>query len=121
MSKVENKANWLVSGRALVEFVGRLTFVARMLVWLKPFLAPLYAWQAVISRGAVARLPQMAHIVLCFIRGEFSQGMRLEAVAKPWPPLWQTFRSDAKCSTGRIVLGGWSVATGADPSSAPWF
>ena len=55
-------ANWLVSGRALAEFVGRMTFV-------KPFLAPLYAWQAVVSRGTVARLPQMAHIVLCFIRG----------------------------------------------------
>ena len=26
------RANWLVSGRALAEFVGRMTFVARMLV-----------------------------------------------------------------------------------------
>ena len=28
------RANWLVSGRALAEFVGRMTFVACMLVWL---------------------------------------------------------------------------------------
>ena len=53
--------NWMVSGRSLVEFVGRLTFVARVLVWLKPFLAPLYAWQSVLGRGAVARVPQLVH------------------------------------------------------------
>ena len=115
------RANWLVSGRALAEFVGRVTFVARMLVWLKPFLAPLYAWQAVVSRGTVARLPQMAHIVLCFIRKEFLQGMRLESVARPWPLLWQAFRADAKCAPGRIVLGGWSLTGGPDPSIAPSF
>ena len=47
--------------------------------------------------------------------------MRLESVARPWPPLWQAFRSDAKCAPGRIVLGGWSLAGGTDPSIAAWF
>ena len=35
-------SNWTVVGRQLIEFIGRLNFVTRMLTWLKPFLAPLY-------------------------------------------------------------------------------
>ena len=35
--------------------------------------------------------------------------------------MWQAFRTDAKCAPGRIVLGGWSLAGGTDPSIAFWF
>ncbi|CAE7442349.1 unnamed protein product, partial [Symbiodinium necroappetens] len=38
------QAQWMVTGRQLTEFIGRLNFVTRLLAWLKPFLAPLFAW-----------------------------------------------------------------------------
>ena len=46
---------WMITGRNLAEFVGRLTFVGRMVGWVRPFLAPLYAWKAFLNRGTTAR------------------------------------------------------------------
>ena len=56
--------SWVVTGKQLTEFVGRLNFVTRMITWLKPFLAPLYAWQSALNRGTAAQLPNMAILVL---------------------------------------------------------
>jgi len=38
------------------EFLGRLGFVAQLLVWLKPHLARLYAWGAAVAPGKAARV-----------------------------------------------------------------
>ena len=38
---------YVISSREFAEFLGRLSFVAQLLVWLKPHLAPLFAWSAV--------------------------------------------------------------------------
>ena len=35
---------WMVQGRAFIEFTGRMSFVARVVTWLKPFRAPLFSW-----------------------------------------------------------------------------
>ena len=113
---------WMVSGRRLVEFTGRLNFVTRMITWLKPFLAPLFAWNGVLSRSTVARLPEMVMLVLRFFRHQFSSGARLDSVHMTWPAQQrQAFRTDAKCERGRIVLGGWSLDHGVDTRQAPWF
>ena len=53
------KNNWYITGRRFSEFLGRLNFVARLLSWIRPFLAPLFAFNAVLHRGTVARLPAM--------------------------------------------------------------
>ena len=45
------QAQWMVTGRQLTEFIGRLNFVTRLLAWLKPFLAPLFAWSAALNRS----------------------------------------------------------------------
>ena len=34
---------WMVLGRSFVEFTGRMSFVARVVTWLKPLLAPLFS------------------------------------------------------------------------------
>ena len=60
------KNNWYVTGRGFSEFLRRLNFVARI----RPFLAPLFAFNAVLHRGTVARLPAMAFISLRYIKGE---------------------------------------------------
>ncbi|OLP75357.1 hypothetical protein AK812_SmicGene44859 [Symbiodinium microadriaticum] len=77
--------SWVVTGRQLTEFVGRLNFVTRMITWLKPFLAPLYAWQSALIRGTAAQLPNMAVLVLRFFRLHFSNGARLDSVHMCWP------------------------------------
>ncbi|CAE7363410.1 unnamed protein product, partial [Symbiodinium sp. CCMP2456] len=73
-------SNWVVTGRQLVEFVGRMNFVTRMLTWMKPFLAPLFAWQSVLNRSTAAQLPEMAILGLRFFRFQFEAGARLDAV-----------------------------------------
>ena len=109
-------------GRQLIEFIGRLNFVTRMLAWMKPFLAPLYAWQSAIGRGTVAQLPDMVVLVLRFFRYHFENGARLDSVQACWPATdRQAFRADAKCERGRIVLGGWSLERGLNTKEAQWF
>ena len=56
--------------RRFNEFVGRLGFVARVLVWLKPFMAPLYAWSSVLDRISVATAPRLVSLVLRFLSGQ---------------------------------------------------
>ena len=56
-----------VALRRFNEFVGRLGFVARVLVWLKPFMAPLYAWSSVLDRSTVATAPRLVMLALRFL------------------------------------------------------
>ena len=111
----------MVAGRRLTELTGRLNFVARLLLWMRPFLAPLYAFQSVLNRGTVARAPAMVCIALTFIRSELKKGSRLESVLQAWPDPRQAFRTDAKCETGRVVIAGWSLQRGLGTNEAPWF
>ena len=82
---------WMIAGRRLTELTGRLNFVARLLLWMRPFLAPLYAFQAVLNRGTVARAPAMVCIALTFLRSELKKGSRLESVLQAWPDPRQGF------------------------------
>ena len=57
-------AAWMCSGRDFAETLGRLSFVAQVLLWAKPFLAPMFARSAVVSKGAVCKVPALVHIAL---------------------------------------------------------
>ena len=50
------KARFVVSVRRFAEFLGRLGFVARVVYWIKPHLAPLYAWAAAASKSHMAKI-----------------------------------------------------------------
>eukprot|EP00439_Symbiodinium_sp_Y106_P006041 s4070_g1.t1 len=115
-------SNWTVVGRQLIEFIGRLNFVTRMLTWMKPFLAPLYAWQSAIGRGTVALEGLYHHNHDSKKAIHFENGARLDSVQACWPATdRQAFRTDAKCERGRIVLGGWSLERGLNTKEAQWF
>ena len=114
-------AGWYVTGRRFSEFLGRLNFVGRLLTWLRPFLAPLFSFNAVLHRGTVARMPAMVHISLVYIRGELRKVGGLQTVKQMWLAPRESFRTDAKCERNRIVLGGWSLQNGLDPKRAKWF
>ena len=115
------EARWVVVGRTVIELTGRLTCVARILTWLKPFLAPLRSWTSVLARGTACRVPALVHLCLVYIRAQLEEGRRL--VPAPLKPssLKQAFRTNAKCEQGRVVLGGWLLGVDANPSCAKWF
>ena len=54
---------------------------------------------------------------LLFLRAQLREGHRLV----PEPHITQLFRADAKCETGRVVLGGWLLGRDGLPGVARWF
>jgi len=113
---------WMVQGRSFIEFTGRLSFVARVVTWIKPFLAPLFAWTSVLARGTVTRVPTLVFISLRFLRQQIQHHGHWVNVQAPWQSPSEAFRTDAKCEDGRIVLAGWSLEAGVeDLKRSSWF
>ena len=69
--------------RRFQEFLGRLGFTAQALVWLRPFLAPLYAWLAAISHKSTLPAPALVQLVLRYIALELKGGERMVPVKGP--------------------------------------
>ena len=120
----EKRGNWLVSwierlaeqkfviaSRDFVEFLGRLSFVAQLLVWLKPHLSPLFAWASVTSRSTVGRLPETIILTLRYILLELRGESYMVSTRAPLKFDGDQFRTDAKCATGFIVLAGWELCS----------
>ena len=112
---------WLVMARHFQEFHGRLGFAAQVLPWLRPLLAPGYAWMAAVGRGSTLKTPELVAAVCTFIRQKFVKGLRKTPCSQGEIDLGEVFRTDAKCEDGRLVLGGWMTHNGAISSEAPWF
>ena len=106
---------YVVPAREFAEFLGRLGFISQLITWLKPHLAPLYAWSAVTARGTVGRLPETIILTLRYIEVQLTTGSYM--VSTRWPQMitGERFRTDAKCADGYIVLGGWEL------ESKRWF
>ena len=109
-------ADFLVSGRAFTELLGRLGFSSQAVPWIRPLLGPLYVWDSVMSPHMTARVPLL---VLRIIRQRFLDGEYTAACWSPKVVAGESFRTDAKCETGRIVLAGWEC--GGDISNSRWF
>jgi hypothetical protein len=100
---------FVIPAREFSEFLGRLSFVAQLLTWLKPHLAPLFAWGSVASPGLVGRLPDTVILTLKYILGELSSESFLVSARRPVYFETEQFRTDAKCADDYIVLGGWEL------------
>lgn len=98
--------------RRFNEFLGRLGFVARVLIWLKPFLAPLYAWSAAIDRSTVATAPRLVLLVLQFLKVQLTDCTYLHSCERPQTAGGEVFRTHAKCEVNRVVLGGHHLESG---------
>ena len=103
-------ARFMVSVRRFGEFLGRLGFVSRLLVWIKPHLAPLYAWKAAVSESTVARLPDTVILALEYLSITFEDMTFKVSASRPIRNGGVSFRTDAKCADGFVVLGGWDCA-----------
>lgn len=112
-------ADFLISGRAFTELLGRLGFASQAVPWIRPLLGPLYVWDGVLTPHMTARVPMMVALTLQVIKSRFTAG---EFTASCWSPevvAGEAFRTDAKCETGRIVLAGWEC--GSELATARWF
>ena len=120
------KSGYTVSMRRFSEFLGRLGFAARVLVWLKPHLAPLYSWTAALDRSTVATAPRLVKLVLFFLKRQFEGSGFLFSAQRPLHTGKELFRTDAKCADRLVVLGGVELDTGRwfslrlEPSQAPF-
>ena len=113
------KARFVVSVRKFAEFLGRLGFVARVVYWIKPHLAPLYAWAAAASKSHVAKMPDTVVLTLVYLETTLNDVNFKVAPGRVSEEGGLLFHTDAKCADGLVVLGGWDSRK--DPSEAPWF
>ncbi|CAE7267906.1 FCPC [Symbiodinium sp. CCMP2592] len=112
-------SKFVVSVRRFAEFLGRLGFVARLLVWLKAHLAPLYSWRAAVNDSSVARMPDTVILTLEYLDLTFRDMTFKVAAARSVKRAGVAFRTDAKCADGYVVLGGWDCAGTTQESR--WF
>ena len=113
------QSRWVVQVRRFSEFLGRLGFVSRVIYWIKPHLAPLYAWGSVASKSHAAKLPDMVILTLIYLRETLGE---LDFKVSPYrvPPCAEPlFYTDAKCADNLVVLGGWDSRS--QPDKAKWF
>ena len=113
-------SQFVMTGRAFSELLGRLGFASQTIPWLRPLLGPLYAWDGILSPFMAARLPVLVAITLQLVRVRFKLG---EFTSPCWSPTQaggDSFRTDAKCEHGRIVVAGWETTSGGT-ATARWF
>ncbi|CAE7248686.1 mettl24 [Symbiodinium sp. CCMP2592] len=113
------KARFVVSVRKFAEFLGRLGFVSRVVYWIKPHLAPLYAWSAAASKSHVAKMPDTVILTLLYLEATLKDINFKVAPGRQREETGHLFHTDAKCADGYVVLGGWDSSQ--DLSVAPWF
>lgn len=114
-------AQYVMTGRAFAELLGRLGFAAQAVPWLRPLLGPLYVWESILTPFMAARMPALVILTLKLVVERFGRG---EFTSECWSPRSATaesFRTDAKCETGRIVLGGWELREDGNKKLSRWF
>ena len=57
--------------RNFLEALGRISFAAQVLWFVKPFLGPLFAWVSNMPRGALVTLPPMIRMILTWLQRQF--------------------------------------------------
>ena len=96
---------WLVDVRRFHELRGRLGFMSQILVWIRPFLAPGYAWLAVVKKGAVLALPNLVRCCLRFILERLREGSRTYPAGLIDKEYGELFRTDVACNADSVILG----------------
>ena len=105
-------SNRMVLGSELTEALGRLGFVFGALLWDRPFLAPLYAFAALLKPGACVPLPVFVFTILSWLRDRLKKRRHHPCTARP--PAGSLFRVDAKAEGAAITVAGWRPHADAD-------
>ena len=107
--------------RGLQEGLGRIGFLAGVLEWTKPFLAPCYAWSSSVPGGAFLPLPHIIKLTFEWIRDRLEDGNRMTDCRAREVDVGEVFRADTKGEEGFICIGGWECRGGTPPNQARWF
>ena len=118
-------AKVLAEGRVeikdLIAVLGRFCFAMGPLEFLRPFLAPIFAWSAAIKHSGKLVVPWSVSFLLRFLADELGGAGRMHLITLPGADLGEAFRSDAKAEGSTVVVGGWECRGGRRPRDARWF
>ena len=118
--------NLAVSGKVTQKIfeqgLGRLGFSASALLWERPFLGPLYSWNAAVrGKRGVLRIPAMLRAILLFLAERIKEGGDLHSP----PPIGVAaeehllFFTDAKATEESAWIGGYKQQE--DGTILEWF
>ena len=105
----------------LVAVLGRFGFAMGPLDFLRPFLAPVFAWAASVRGAGRLALPWSIAFLLTFLADQLNGGGRVHEVRLVSEDLGECFRADAKAEGSLIRVGGWECRGDTQPRSARWF
>ena len=101
--------------------LGRLCFSMGPLEYLRPFIAPLFAWVAAVGHKGSIQLPWSVAFIFRFLAAELTGEGRVSQVRPVAADLGISFRADAKAEGQCVRLGGWECIRGTRPAQARWF
>ena len=104
--------NFTIHMRRFSEFLGRLGFLCRVLLWVKPHLSPLCSWAAALDRSTVAKAPKLVILTCLFLEEQLTEKQFMLCCRWPVELKQEVFRTDAKCESGRIVFCGHHLGDG---------
>ena len=105
----------------LVAVLGRFCFAMGPLVFLRPFLAPIFAWAAAVKGAGKLLVPWSVGYLLRFLADQLGGDGRVFKVQPPETDIGEAFRSDAKAEGSLVRVGGWECKGGRRPKEARWF
>ena len=121
----EKRAAWLISwmryrigeGRAdmrdFTAVLGRLCFTMGPVDFLRPFIAPLFAWASAVGPRGQHLLPWSVLFLLSFLAKELEGEGRTTKIHRIRADLGLAFRADAKAEGHIVRVGGWECVGGA--------
>ena len=128
-----SRASWLVDwlnkkvedGRVdtgeLRECLGRLSFAGGPILWIRPFLGPLYSWVAACPMHRLLPIPPMIKLVMRYVVN-ILEARRMIPCQILYPnEIGELFRVDAKAEGDVVCLGGWALDKGTDTRLAQRF
>jgi hypothetical protein len=104
-----------------VAVLGRLCFAMGPLEYLRPFIAPLFAWAAAVGPRGRSQLPWSITFILKLLEMELRGEGRVEEIRPMTKDLGVAFRADAKAEGQCVRIGGWECIGGIRPAEARWF
>jgi hypothetical protein len=104
----------------MAEVLGRWTFASRVLTSLRPFLGPMYAWQARLKAGKQRIIPAMILLILEFLTQQLQESSTVPS-REVRSEGGEAFRADARADEDSAEVGAWECKGGAKPPNARWF
>lgn len=101
--------------------LGRLCYAAGTLYWERPFLGPLYAWQASIrDLKHKVRIPWAVAFIMKWLADQLVK-YRLQSPTRVLRSSTELFRTDAKATETGAWIGGWDTSKGYETMLSSWY